>query len=67
MKIYENGMKSPLGARFLSLGAQDSAKLIFFENLFYMVDADSNGLIHVEDAFLVRALNTSNGSFACLS
>lgn len=29
--------------------AKDTAKLIFFENLFYMLDSDSNGLILIED------------------
>jgi hypothetical protein len=29
---------------------QDTAKLIFFENLFYMLDSDSNGLIAIEDS-----------------
>lgn len=28
---------------------KDTAKLIFFENLFYMLDSDSNGLIAMED------------------
>ncbi|CAK9056001.1 unnamed protein product [Durusdinium trenchii] len=32
------------------LTESDTAKLIFFENLFYMLDSDSNGLITVEDA-----------------
>lgn len=32
------------------LTESDTAKLIFFENLFYMLDSDSNGLIAIEDA-----------------
>jgi len=32
------------------LSETDTAKLIFFENLFYMLDSDSNGLILIEDA-----------------
>lgn len=32
------------------LSESDTAKLIFFENLFYMLDSDSNGLIAMEDA-----------------
>ncbi|CAE7666773.1 acr-7 [Symbiodinium pilosum] len=33
-----------------NLSATDTEKLIFFENLFYLLDSDSNGLITVEDA-----------------
>ena len=36
--------------KHVSAGAsKDTAKLIFFENLFYMLDSDSNGLIAMED------------------
>ena len=28
---------------------EDTAKLIFFENLFFMLDSDSNGLILIEE------------------
>ena len=36
---------------FLQHFPQDTAKLIFFENLFYMLDSDSNGLILIEETF----------------
>jgi len=33
-----------------SISETDTAKLIFFENLFYMLDSDAHGLISLEDA-----------------
>ena len=35
---------------FHSITQNDTSKLIFFENFFYMLDSDANGFIEIEDA-----------------